>query len=61
MRYSTKIAKTLFNNGFTLKSAEAVLISEIFKTVSKDFETKTQISFIMNDPDFISDVLDDLA
>lgn len=61
MRYTTKIAKTLLQNGFTFKTSETVLIPEIFKIVSKDFQNKTQISFIMNDPDFISDVIDELS
>ena len=61
MRYTTKIAKTLLQKGFTSKTSETVLIPEIFKIVSKDFQNKTQISFIMNDPDFISDVIDELS
>ena len=61
MKYNTKIATTLLNKGFNLDCSENFLISEIFKIVCEDFETKTQRAFIMNDPDFISDVLDELA
>jgi hypothetical protein len=61
MNYNKKIATTLFNKGFNLDCSENFLISEIFKIVCEDFENKTQRSFIMNDPDFIADVLDELA
>ena len=62
MRFSDTVAKKLVKKGFNISFPEMELIPEIHKVVCETFpsEPKT-IGYIMNDPDFIGDVLDELG
>jgi hypothetical protein len=62
MRFNDTVAKKLSEQGFDISFPESDLIPAIFNIVSETFtsEPKT-VSFIMNDPDFVGDVLDVLG
>jgi hypothetical protein len=62
MRFFDTVALELSDRGFDTTFSESVLIKEIHDIVVKTFpsEPKT-VSFIMNDPDFVGDVLDVLG
>lgn len=62
MRFFNTVSKKLFDRGFDISFPESVLIAEIYDIVKEMFPGEPKkVSFIMNDPDFIGDVLDELG
>ena len=61
MRFYDTVAKKLAKQGFDISFSESDLIPAIFNIVSETFPTEPKtVRFIMNDPDFIGDVLGQL-
>ena len=61
MRFDFNIAKKLSGQGFDISFPESDLIPAIYNIVLESFpEEPKQVRFIMNDPDFIGDVLGEL-
>ena len=62
MRFDSTVAQKLSTQGFDISFPESDLIPAIYNIVVESFpqEPKT-VRFVMNDPDFIGDVLGELA
>ena len=62
MYFCDKVAAKLAKQGFDLSFPESDLIPAILDIVSETFPTEPKtVRFIMNDPDFVGDVLGQLG